>query len=834
MNLLVSYNWLKEFVAIKQSPEKVAELLSLHALSAERLYHIAKQMDKMVIGKVVKTEKHPNADKLSLNQVDVGGKTVQIVCGAPNVHAGMLVAVALPGARVRWHGEGDLVTLSATKIRGIESFGMMCAANEIGLEKYPDAAKGIIDLSWLQYTENGSLDSRDPFSGVRPGMSLVKALDMDDVLMDVEVTSNRPDAMSIVGVAREVAAVLNAKLSLPTSPQPSPTRRGSKGEVPISLSVDIRAKKLCTRFAAIAIDGVKVGPSPWWIQKRLFMAGLRPINNIVDITNYVMLEQGKPLHAFDADKITESLNHGITESHIIVRTAQKGESLKALDGRIYPLTESMLVVADAQRSLAIAGVMGGEATGVTEKTKTIIFESAVFDPVSIRHTARALNLHSEASNLFEKGLSDESVLPALARAVELTLEIAGGQVASKLVDTRTQKHRITRIILKSKTIERMLGITLSVKDVVRYLTALGFNIEATSKKQRARSWRVTAPWWRHHDVTIEADLVEEIARFYGYHHLPSKLPDGPLATQDATDKKIFFWERRVKELLRGAGYTETMSYSFTSEAAIQKLGLDPAQSIRIVNPLTDDHAYLRPRPIAALLEIVSANQNDRDHIHIFELARMFRPRVGKLPDEPLRLAGAVVSADVFREAKGTVELFLHGMGIASQRISFPEYMEDEFAPWVDTRRSVRIMIDNEKFGSVIMLTEKARKNFDLKQDVALFRIRFEELTALATTTHGYTPLPKYPPVLRDLAFIVPKTVTYAAIDAVLRKQALVTSVELFDLYEGEKIGADKKSLAFHVTYQSPERTLTIAEVDVVQEAMIKELEKKFGAQLRDF
>ncbi|MBI4276333.1 phenylalanine--tRNA ligase subunit beta, partial [Candidatus Uhrbacteria bacterium] len=268
MNLLVSYNWLKEFVAVKQSPEKVAELLSVHALSTERLHHLARQWEKMVIGKVVKTEKHPNADKLTVNSVDIGAQTVQIICGAPNVRLGMLAAVALPGAKVRWHGTGELVALEAAKIRGVESFGMMCSGNEIGLEKYPDAAKGIIDLSWIN---------------AKPGTALAKALDMDDVLMDVEVTSNRPDAMSVVGVAREVAAVTAAKLQFPITNFQFP-----KSATTFPLSVDVRAKKLCTRFAAVVIEGIKVGPSPWWMQKRLIMAGLRPINNIVDITNYVM------------------------------------------------------------------------------------------------------------------------------------------------------------------------------------------------------------------------------------------------------------------------------------------------------------------------------------------------------------------------------------------------------------------------------------------------------------------------------------------------------------------------------------------------------------------
>ncbi|MDO8582055.1 MAG: phenylalanine--tRNA ligase subunit beta [bacterium] len=801
MNLFVSYNWLKEFVQTREKPEELARLLSLSGPSVERSRNLGKFFDGMVVGKVVASEKHPNADRLTVNKVDVGGKTVQIICGAPNVRVGMLAAVALPGAKVRWHGEGDLVTLAATKIRGVESFGMMCGANEIGLEKM--GGDGIVDIS---------------FTNAKAGTPLAKALDMDDTVFEIEVTSNRPDAMSVVGIAREAAVITKSKFLYKEQNLQLTTYNLQL------FSVTVAEKKLCPRFSGIVVDGITVAPSPWWMQKRLLMSGLRPINNIVDITNYVMLEQGKPLHAFDAAKLA-----GDT---IIVRRAKKAEKLTALDGKTYELSDSMLVIADKEKPVAIAGVMGGQASGVTEKTTRIVFESAVFDPVSIRKTARALNLHSEASNLFEKGLSPESTLPALTRAVELTLQIAGGHVASKLADVASKQPKPKPITLDSATVKRFLGIDLTQKEVVRILTALGFLVKVKKLPVTSYQLLVTPPWWRS-DVTMDQDLVEEIGRIYGYHRLPSTLPTGELAMQSTEERKELFWERRVKEFLRGAGFTETMSYSFVSEQSLRKLGFDPAKAFRVVNPLSDDQSYLRPRPVASLFEIIATHQNERDAIRIFELAKMFRAGEGVLPDEPLRLAGVVMGDSAFREAKGIAEFLLERMGISSNAITFLPYGSDAHAPWVDAAKSVVIAVNGEKMGSVVTPTAKAMNDFGIKKSIALFRFRFQELLPYMSEVKHYTPLQKYPPVLRDLAFVFPKVTAYADVAATLQKNPLVVSVELFDLYEGAQVGEGKKSMALHVRYLSLDRTLTAEEVTRAESAIVKEVEQKFNAKLRD-
>ncbi len=383
--------------------------------------------------------------------------------------------------------------------------------------------------------------------------------------------------------------------------------------------------------------------------------------------------------------------------------------------------------------------------------------------------------------------------------------------------------------------KRFLGIDLPQKEVTRILTSLGFTVKAKKKNLQLRTYnlQLTVPWWRKNDVTTDQDLIEEIARIYGYHRLPSTLPASTLVVQNPDERKEFFWERRVKELLRGAGFTETISYSFISEQSLRKLDLDPAQSFRVVNPLSLDQSYLRPRPIASLFEIVAANQNERDAMRIFELAKVFRPGKSALPDEPLRLGGVIMSAEAFREAKGVAAFLFEHMGIASDAITFLPYGRSEHASWVDAAKSVAIVVSGEKMGSVVTPTAKAMNDFDIKKPIALFRIRFQELLRLASAVKRYTPLPVYPPILRDLAFIFPHRVAYADVAAALKKNPLVVSVALFDLYAGAHIGEGNKSMAFHLRYAASDRTLTNEEVQKAESSIIADVEKKFNAKLRD-
>lgn len=813
MNLLVSYNWLKEFIKTNESPERLARLLSLSGPSVERSKNLGKFFDGMVVGVIKELKPHPDADRLRLAMVDIGDRTVTIVCGGTNLALNQKVFVALPGAKVRWHGEGDLVTLAPTKIRGVESFGMICAPSEVGFEKLQGGEREIWDLTKI--------------TDAKAGTPIASALQLNDTIFDIEVTSNRPDAMSVVGIAREAAVITNAKFLY----KEGNVEMLECSNVEMPFSVRVTEKGLCPRFSGIIVDGIRVGPSPWWMQKRLLMAGLRPINNIVDITNYVMLEQGKPLHAFDAEKLSGN--------SIVVRRAKKGEKLMALDGKTYELTDSMLVIADKEKPAAIAGVMGGQSSGVTEKTTRIIFESAVFNPVSIRKTARALNLHSEASNLFEKGLSAESTLPALARAVELTLQIAGGHVASKLADVATKQPKRKPITFDGATVKRFLGIDIPQKEVARILTALGFSVKVKKLHVTRYTLQVTAPWFRP-DVTMDQDLVEEVGRIYGYHRLPATLPTGTLPIQSPDERKEFFWERRVKELLRGAGFTETMSYSFVSEPSLQKLGYDPTTHLSVANPLSDEYVYLRQHLSESLLDIVVQNQNNRDSIALFELAKMYQPKGNHVLEEPLRLGGIMYEKNkaddvvsVFRRARGIVHLVLGGMGISTEQVTYVQQKDFSNASWVDPIKSLQLEIHGEPIGWICAPKKNVLRTFGIEGTVVYFPLRFDLLLRYARIAKRYIPLPKYPPVLRDLAFVLPKAVAYADVATTLQKNPLVVSVELFDLYEGAQVGEGKKSMAFHLCYQLPDRTLTNQEVEQAESAIVKEVEKKFQAKLRD-
>ncbi|MDO8617914.1 MAG: phenylalanine--tRNA ligase subunit beta [Candidatus Uhrbacteria bacterium] len=491
MNLLASYNWLKEYVDLKGiTPEEFASRISLSGPGIERLYPQGEHLRQIVVGRVVEIKTHPNADKLKLALVDVGGKTLSIVCGGSNLAVDQWVAVAKIGAMVRWHGEGEPVELKSAEIRGIKSEGMICAANEIGLfDIFPHIEREILDL-------NKAL----PEAKLKAGMPLGDLLGVaDDVVMDVEVTTNRPDAMSIAGLAREAAAILKRKFLWAGSLN-IPLIRGSQSErvgALTGVSVRIADKTLCPRFMAVQIDGVKVGPSPWWLKRRLISSGVRPINNVVDITNYVMLEIGQPMHVYDSLQLTAYSSQPKLE----VRIARVGEKMLALDGKEYQLDDTMLIVADERQPIDIVGVMGGEATGVTKDTTSILFEAATVDPVSIRRTARKLNLYSGAQALFEKGLSTEAPPLAIARAIELCLELAGGQVASKVFDSQTKKYQPKKFSIKTAEVNALIGVELPVKEMYDTLQRLGFSERVTSYELLSHTGAITisnpvAIWWK--------------------------------------------------------------------------------------------------------------------------------------------------------------------------------------------------------------------------------------------------------------------------------------------------------------------------------------------------
>jgi len=799
MNIMISYSWLKEYLHTDLTPDVFAARMTNAGNSVEHLYSLSALYEGMVVGQIKRLSPHPNANKLFIVHTDIGGKEVEIVCGGVNLEEGMKVAVALPGSRVRWHGQGDLVTLEETEIRGVKSTGMICAANELGFEKLSQGEKDIWDI--------GSL------TDAPVGTSLVKALDLEDTLFDIEVTTNRPDAMSVIGQAREGGAVTGD----PFVWQP-PTVIIPDGISKTALKVEVQAPDLCPKYQGILIEGVNIGPSPWWLQKKLLQAGYKPINNVVDVTNYILHEYGQPLHAFDADTLEERT--------IVVRRAKKGETIAALDGTVCELTPEMLVIADAKKPVAIAGVMGGLETGTQDKTIRVVIESAIFDPLSIRRTARALNLPSAASQLFEKGLSAPSTDAALARAVELIVQVAGGTVASPVITKEAEPFREKRLLFDPARANALMGLELPKEEMVQTLQRLGFEVDP-----QGAAYHVTVPYWRHHDIEASVDFTEEVARIYGYDRFPSVLPTGSLA--GLAQDHALLWQRRIKQLLCGAGFTEVYSYAFTSREHLEAYGYEvEKEAIRVENPLSVDQEFMRPSLIPSLLATIETNQGQEPCGDLFELAPVYLPKGSDLPSQTLSLVLAVYGKEGeenFLRAKGILERFLRQVGVRSWKLD----REVDTNRW-HPARSARILVSDIPMGVIGQVAPKITEAFGVSPSIVLISLDAEALIAQCTTAHTYEPLPLYPPVKRDIAFVIDiKTEYEAIVEALQTQSALLDTVELFDVYRGSHVGEGKKSLAIHLSFRAADRTLEAVEVEAEIQTLIEMLAKRFSATMRE-
>lgn len=795
MNTLVSYQWLKEFVDLPETPAEFGARVSLSGPAVERLYPQDATFDRIVVGHIVGLEAHPNADKLRLVKVDVGSASapLTIVCGGSNLREGQWVVVALIGSKVRWHGEGELIELVPTVIRGVNSEGMICAAEEVGLgDAFPSKGeKEIVDLE-------GALPG---FVGV-PGQRLAEALGYTgDVVMDMEVTSNRSDAMGMVGMAREAAAILGHAFTWKGSPEIVPADR--------ALEIQIEDPKRCLRYQAVRIDGIHVGPSPWWMQRRLLQAGLRPINNVVDITNYVLLELGQPMHAFDASKLSQN--------QIRVRTAKKGETIELLNGVVATLEETMLVIADAEKPIAVAGVMGGKPTSITSETTSVVFEAATFDAVSVRRTARALHLTTDAQLRYEKGLSTQALPYALARSVELCLQTAGGAVASQIFDQGAVYEPQT-FSIPIERVQKLIGIPLSHEEIQNTLKRLGFEVRLEKDLLTA-----IVPWWRDHDIEDGRDLVEEVARVYGYAHIPAVFPAG--LSPRPTDP-ILRWEDRVRDLAVGAGYTEAYSYSFVSKELLQKTGYAELPVLTVSNPLSIDLEVMRPSLLPSMIQIVSENQERARSQHVFEVAHTYHPRVGDLPEEHLRFSGAVLGDDrAWREAKGFVEHLAKELHV--QNLRFARLEHD--AHW-HPGRSMTVWSSDTCFGTIGELHPRFAEQWKIEGRLALLDLDMDALIGVSSTNPTYVPLSTYPEVLRDLAIIVSQERSIESLTKTMKEaHSLLRAAEWFDTYTGKGVEEGKKSVAFHLTFGLEERTLETKEVDEVMKQIASALEQAHGA-----
>jgi len=788
MNLNISYNWLKEYVKLNETPQEFAKQISLAGPSVDHITEIKPCFDKVVVGKILKIEQHPNADKLHVCQVDTGGKQpLTIVCGAPNILEGQKVPVVVVGGKV-----GDF-EIKAAKLRGVDSEGMLCSQRELGIG---EDHTGIYILP--DYVEIG--------------LPLEKVMPISDTILDMEVTSNRPDAMCVVGIAREAAAIMGNKF-LYQEPKPSLTVRGNAKK----LAVSVKEPKLCSRYEAAVMSDVKVEASPLWMQQRLLSAGLRPINNLVDITNYILLEFGQPMHVFDYNKLENR--------EIIVRLAKKGEKILALDGKEYELSSDQLVIADGENPVAVAGIMGGELSAATANTKTIVFEVANFDSISVRHTARVLNLHSDASNLYEKGLHPEATHPALLRAIELVKELAGGKVAGEIIDENNAKFKAKKIKLHPDQVARMLGVKIKSTEIKKYLELLGFEVKNKAKG----ALEATVPWWRDHDIEGDHDLIEEVARLYGYYKLPTQLMAGELPV-DVTANNEFKLEDKIKDILVGFGATEIFSYSFISEKSLQDAGLDPTDAVKIANPLSLDFEYMRTSLIPGLLQIASENAGFYDNLKLFDLSKVYLKREGGLPEEKLALAVgcACVSADeALDNLRGLFEGLAIKLGLNYQLIDFIK--PDDF--WSDNAVAIK---GKEIIGGLGLIKKETAAKFGLKKSIAVAYVDFAALLSAARLAPSYAPICKYPGIELDISMEIDENISFGQVKETAGKidRDIIKNVSYLSVFKGQGIAESKKALAIRITYRHDDKTLALPEAQAVHGKVVDALKKEYNVTIR--
>lgn len=798
MNILASYTWLKEHVDTHLSAEDFAREFSLRSMSVETTSHIGERFTNMVIGVILAVSPHPDADRLRIVSVDLGDRVVDVVCGGTNLAERMRVLVALPGSRIRWHGGSEWTTLEPATIRGVASAGMICAPSEVGFDGISCGDHEIWDLTML-------IDCP-------AGTPAAVALDLDDAVFDIEVTTNRPDAMGMVGLAREAAVAVNGTFLPAATPSLSPV--ADEGSDVLPLSVEVKDKR-CERYMTAMVSGVTVGESPWWLQKRLLLAGQKPINTIVDITNYVLLECGQPLHAFDAERL---------EGHsIVVRPGKKSESLTLLDGKTVKLNESIIVIADKEKPLALAGIMGGKDSGTTIATTTIVFEAAIFDAVTIRRSARALDVQTDAQLLFEKGLSPSALPAALARAVELTMQLAGGtltQVTDAYPHPRTPKV----FPLNTQSVRDRIGVDIPDAQQIEILTKLGFDVV-----EEDGIFMVTVPYWREDDIEASVDFTEEVARMYGYHMVPSVLPASrpPVGGDDASLQ----WELWSKHFLANAGFSEFFSNSLVSVQDLEMYGVSPKDALAVLNPLSNDLTHMRSTLVPSVLRAVERNQALTSNASIFEIARVYIPREDRLPDERLTMVfgeyGVTDAEATFMHLRGVLEFFAEktGVDLVIERLEGNTHWHEG--------RSVSVTMNGVSVGILGQVANHFQAAFGIHRPVFLAELDLEAMVPFLRHSHHYASVPVFPVVGRDIALLVDERAEYAKICGVVRgATSLIVGCSVLEMYRGEEIPAGKKSVTISMTLMASDRTLTNEEVNDVLTMVIRELALRMDAVVR--
>ena len=823
----ISYNWLREYVDINISPEKLAELLTMHSFEVENIIYQGEGLNSVVVGEVLEIKKHPDADKLNLVKVDVGqglslrgvelsdseterrsnpvttcnesnhgiaaslcraprNDTLDIVCGAPNVEDGQKVAVALVGAEL----PGEF-KIEKRKVRGVESYGMICAEDELGLGENHE---GIMVLN----------------NNLKNGTPLKEALNLDDVIFEIDILPNRAhDCLSHIGVAREVAALLKKSIKY----QVSSIKQDLKES---SLSIKVEEKSLCKRYSAAVVKDVEIKDSPIWLKNKLESCGVRSINNIVDITNYVMLSFGQPMHAFDADKLN---------GKIIIRKAKKGEKILALDEETYELNENDLVIADEKSPIAIAGVMGGKETAVDEKTENIIFEAANFDCTNIRKTSKRLKLSSESSYRFEREIDPEMTIPAIMKAIEMASDLAGGKIKENITDIYPSPVKKKEIEFNFERIKNLLGVEVDEKEVLRILESLDFEAAINNG-----ILKIKVPTYRI-DIERANDIIEEVGRIYGYKNIPEVAPEVEMIS--VAGDKILLLEKDLRTISEGLGFCEIYNYSFVSEKDISNLGLKIKDHLELQNPLSEEHKFLRISVLPYLLKNVEKNLKYRDSFALFELGRVYLKSDNKLPDERRIFAGVVVDKNIkstlFYELKGRMEILLNKLGIGE--LTYKEIKATE--PFWHKSRSAEIIYENKTIGRVGEIHPDISNAFGIETRVSYVEIYEEELLEFYSREKNFQKINKFPSAELDLSVVFAEDVKWDDVKKVVFTTGgkLVKNVEPFDIYRGEELGDGKKSIAFRISYQAEDRTLKDEEVGVIQDKVIGEL-GKMGGEVR--
>ena len=802
-----SLKWIKDLVpGLDCTAQEYMDAMTLSGSKVEGYTRLDENLEKIVVGQIKKIEKHPDADKLIICQVDIGqGEPIQIVTGAPNVREGDKVPVVLDGGRVAGGHDGSVteggIKIKKGKLRGVESNGMMCSIEELGSNRdmYPKApVEGIYIF--------------DDTAVV--GADAVKELGLDDVVVEYEITSNRVDCFSMLGIAREAAATFGKEFVPPVV-----EKTGNSEDVNDYIKVTVKDSDLCSRYTARVVKNIKIAPSPEWMQRRLAAQGIRPINNIVDIKNYVMEEYGQPMHAYDLDKIEGK--------EIIVRRAEKNEKFVTLDGQERTLDDSVLMICDGKKAIGMAGIMGGENSMITDDVTTMLFEAACFDGTNIRLSGKKVGMRTDASAKFEKGLDPNLAMEAMDRACQLIEELGAGEVVGGAVDIYPVKKEGTRIPFEPEKYNRLLGTDIAPETMLSYFKKIDLGYDESTNEVLAPSWR--------QDLACDADLAEEVARFFGYANIPMTLPSG-----EATTGKLPFKlriESMAREIAEFCGFSQGMTYSFESPKVFDKLLLPEdsklRQTVTIANPLGEDFSIMRTSSLNGMLTSLSTNYNRRNkNVRLYELGNIYLPKqvpVTELPDERMQFTLGMYGDGDFYTMKGVIEEFLYKVGMRKK----PEYDPNAGRPYLHPGRQANVIYDGTVIGYLGEVHPTVAANYNMKDRVYIAVIDMPEIVSRATFDRKYEGIAKFPAATRDISMLVPKEILAGDIEKVFDEKGgkNLESYQLFDIYEGAQIRGGYKSVAYSLVFRAKDRNLEEADISGAMDKILKALEN-MGIELR--